>query len=316
MQLTRRTLLIGAAALIATPGWASATRILGGRAFASTWRAVLPADADAQAAAALVAHIVAETDAAMSPWRADSEVSRFNRSASLDWSPASANLCAVVDEAERLRALTSGAFDARVGPLVARYGFGPIRDGVPAGDAVVREGELRKTATALTLDLCGIAKGHALDRIVRALADAGLDTALVELGGEVHALGSHPEGRPWQIAVERPGASVSAQRIVAPGRLALATSGHVAQGHAGRAPLTHIIDPRSAHPADQALLSVSVLAPTAMRADALATALAAAGPVAGPVMARDLGLSALFLRRASGEIVETMTGDFAAHVTG
>ena len=189
-------------------------------------------------------------------------------------------------------------------------------------DLHVRRTALRKADPALTLDLCGIAKGYALDAILAALRERGVTHALIELGGEIAALGEHPAGRPWQVAIEVPGRQpVQAHRIIAPRGLAVATSGHAANGYQGRVSLSHLIDPQSGRPAKQDLASVCVLAPSAMRADALATALAVHGLDRGVALATRLGVSALFLARrgAQGEaddgpLEETMTGDFAAHI--
>jgi thiamine biosynthesis lipoprotein ApbE len=63
---------------------------------------------------------------------------------------------------------------------------------------------LRKRVPGLTLDLCGIAKGYALDRIIEALPAVGVDSVMFELGGEIRTLGRHPDGRAWQIGIERP----------------------------------------------------------------------------------------------------------------
>src|SRR5690606_6396009 len=120
--------------------------------------------------------IIASVDGAMSPFRADSDLSRFNRAATTDWQPLSAATCTVVEEGLRVAALTGNAFNPTVGPLVGRYGFGPITHGL-AGlpeEIVVRDGAARKARPGLSLDLCGIAKGHALDRMVVACRKQGM----------------------------------------------------------------------------------------------------------------------------------------------
>ncbi len=320
MTLTRRDLIIGAGALaFVAPMSARAgnmTQVLDGPAFGSAWRLVLPAGADTTAARRVVETAIGAIDAIMSPWRTDSEVSRFNRSAQTGWQDISAETCAVTAEALEIAHLSGGAFDPTIGPLVARYGFGPIAGPqAHAGRIGCRPAALRKSDPGLTLDLCGIAKGHALDRIGAQLRMQGI-SALIELGGEVLALGAHPSGRAWQIAIEAPGAQpFAAQRIVAPGSLALATSGHAPQGYNGpRGRISHLIDPATKRPALSALASVSVLAPTGCRADALATALTVLGPERGPALARRLAIPALFLIRRDGGIDEVTTADFDRHI--
>ena len=321
MSLTRRKMIQGASALVflaPMPARAgAATKMLDGPAFGGAWRLVLPIAADAEAARRVVEAVVEAVDAAMSPWRDDSEIARFNRSTVTGWHNISAMTCNVTAEAAEVSRLTGGAFDPTVGPLVARFGFGPITGDFARGDNILcRDDGLRKTDSALTLDLCGIAKGYALDLVGNSLRRLGMRDALIEMGGEVLALGAHPSGRSWQVAIEQPGARAFAvQRIIAPGTLALATSGHAPQGYGGlRGRISHLIDPITQRPALSALASVSVLAPTGARADALATALTVLGPDRGPQLARQINIPALFLIRRDSQIDEIITAGFDRHI--
>jgi len=321
MTFTRRDMIIGMGAFaFAAPVPVSAgnnVQLLGGPAFGTAWRLVLRAGADGDAARRTVMETVGKIDAKMSPWRPDSEISRFNRSSSTGWQDASAETCTVASEALAVARLTGGTFDPTVGPLVARFGFGPITGSLARADAIAcRRGALRKSDPGLTLDLCGIAKGYALDWIAARLRSQGIGNALFELGGEVRALGRHPSGRPWQVAIERPGSrSFVVQRIVTPGSLALATSGHAPQGYSGpRGQISHLIDPVKNRPALSALAAVSVLSPTGCRADALATALTVLGPRRGPELARRLNIPALFLILSDHGIYEITTAGFDRHI--
>ena len=147
----------------------------------------------------------------------------------------------------------------------------------------------------MTVDLCGIAKGYALDQMVSVLREHGEENFIVDLGGEVAALGHHPNGRSWQIAVEDPrhGHVRSAEIIALAGR-AIATSGDKVNGYTlGGRRYSHIIDPTTEEPVEGAAASVSVIADNAMLADGWATALVSAG-VKGPALAQRNGLDALF----------------------
>lgn len=287
-----------------------------GQAFASHWRVAAPAAAPLAAQRPALEALLARVDQQMSPWRADSDVTRFNLAAAECAVPA--ELALVARAALDIARDSGGAFDPTVGPLVARWGFGAISgaeagrwQGLRAGEAV-----LAKDAPGLTLDLCGIAKGYALDLMAAHLAAAGIGDFLIDLGGELKSAGHHPSGRAWQVAVEdpRPGAEGLAAGLALPDGLAVATSGLRAQSYAlpGHA-YGHIIDPHRGTPVDGALASVSVLAPTGMSADGWATALVAAG-ADGPALARARGLSALFLRLEGGALVPETTGDFATHL--
>jgi thiamine biosynthesis lipoprotein len=290
----------------------AATRVRGGRAFGSTWRAVVPDTVDQTPIVTAIEQVIAQVDASMSPYKSTSALSRFNRAMTAGWHAMPDAVCDVAREALAVAQETGGAFDPAVGPTVARFGFGPIAGARGRWQGLEASGDaIRKDEGALTLDLCGIAKGHALDRIVGRLHRLGIGDAVIELGGEIAALGHHPSGRDWQIAIENPNADrFAAQRIVAPRGLALATSGHRANGLRGPVATSHIIDPGRQRPVENGLASVSVLAASAMRADALATSLCAM-PANATDFAETNGIAALFVR-ADG--TETATGGFDAHL--
>jgi len=320
MQLNRRQMILGLAAtgtVWMTSGRVSAQGMLAGRAFGSTWR-VTPERQDAEQSPLrrMIERIIAEIDVAMSPYRRSSGMTQFNRTRTTDWQPLPDTMIPVAIEALRIAALTGGAFDPTIGPLVGRYGFGPITGDLGRYDEIsVRDGAARKDNPGLTLDLCGIAKGYALDQIAAALVRHGETGALIEVGGEVITLGAHPGGRPWQVAVLDPASARPAvQRIVVPGRLALATSGHSENGLRSPIEISHIINPAERRTAPMSINSVTVLAETGMQSDALATALCALGAEDGILMAENLGLSALFITDGVRAPREVMTGAFADHV--
>ncbi len=319
MRMTRREWLIGAAGLAmgglsSVPAFAGLeeTRTIGGPAFGTYWRATLPEWLDADTATSAITAIIADVDGVMSPFRRDSAVSRFNAAATIDWVDVPQSLSALVAEALAIADLSAGAFDPTIGPLVGRYGFGPIAGhwSEESVGVAARAGALRKTRPDATLDLCGIAKGHALDRMVDALAELEISDFLIELGGEVRGLGQHPVGRPWHAGIENPVQPGPAfQRVLDLGGLALATSGTAANSYVvDGVRYSHLIDPRTARPVTGDLVSVSVLAPRAVTADGLATALFVLGPEAGAALAQRLGVPALFLERSGSGVTETAAG--------
>ena len=321
MRLTRRGFMLGAGATLLYPGHAltaRATAIIEGPAFGASWRAVLPPGVDTRVAGTALQAVVASVDGAMSPFRAGTEIGRFNAGDDTGWIALAPQTREVVAEALRVARLTGGAFDPTVGPLVARYGFGPITGSSDGDhrDIALGEAGLRKADPALTLDLCGIAKGHALDRMAQALGAMGLSDFLIELGGEILGRGRHPSGRRWHAGIERPlPGDLSFQRVVDLGGLALATSGDRVNSYmVGARRYGHIIDPAQGRPAAGPLASVSVFAPRAVTADALATALFAIGPEAGSDFARREAIAALFLLRDGDGIREIATGGFDAHI--
>lgn len=316
MGITRRSFVIGSGGLVLAPALSAhaAGVALSGRAFGGPWRVVLADGARAQVATREIAAVLDAVDRAMSPFRPDSELSRFNRSARTGWQEASPAFASVTAEALRIAGLSGGAFDPSVGPAVARYGFGPIA-GERAGDfrgLAAGDGTIRKDDARLSLDLCGIAKGHALDAVGVALAGIGIGDVLIEIGGEVLARGAGPDGRPWRVGIADPVAGGVHMRVRGDG-LALATSGDAVNAYevAGRR-YSHTIDPRTGEPVRNAVASVTVAAPTGVMADALATALVVLGPERGLALADGLGVAALFLLRGEGAVAARSNPRFDA----
>jgi thiamine biosynthesis lipoprotein len=294
----------------------------------------LPPTADVAALEAAVKAVLDGVDRRMSTHRADSELSRFN-DAGAGWLSVSADTLAVVEAAQWVNRLSTGAFDPTIGPLVDLWGFGPAHrePGMPAGSRIrkamprngladVRVGSsppaLGKDRPELRLDLSGIAKGFAVDAIAARLRDRGIGNFLVEVGGELRGGGYSPRGDAWRIGIERPPGSWGLpQRLVGLGDGALATSGdyRIFFEHSGRR-YSHIIDPTTGRPVAHGLASVTVAAPTTMAADALSTALMVLGPEAGAELAAREDIAAYFISRRGEGLHEHASPAFASHLIG
>jgi len=321
MMLSRRSLMLMAGGAVLAPFLQvldGGAQVIGGPAFASWWRASLPPACDAVKIRAALAEVIATIDAKMSPYKASSELSRINRSPGGQWLPISDSVGSVILESLRIARLTDGAFDPTVGPLVRRYGFGPIGGSATVDYRSIVLGRLglHKAGPKATLDLCGIAKGHAIDRMALTIEAFGVRSFLLEAGGEVLARGGHPDGRPWQIGIETPSSTVPAfQRIVKLDGMALATSGQAINGGSEAGiNFSHIIDSRTARPVVNSVASVSVIAESGMQADALATALVVMGSASGLELAERLDLAVLFQLREGDGVSEVMSKRFARSI--
>ena len=330
MSWKRRDLMIAALGFAGTafmqgPGRARASiggvNEIGGAAFGTTWRALVPGGVDAARLADHIRRSLRSLDVVMSPFRPGSELARLN--AADGRVDVSRPLAEIIEEGLRVARLTGGAFDPSVGPIVARFGFGPI--GNPSV-ATVRAGDYHgfelagrtviKLSPALTFDPCGIGKGYALDRLGDLFAARGLGAFFIEFGGEVLVRGHHPAGRPWRIAIEDPGPGVSRLRhvITMPGG-ALATSGARRNSYVvGGRRYSHIVDPRTAAPVNNSVASVSVMARSAMTADALATGLMALGAKRGIELAEREALPALFVLHSGNGYCDIATSEFRANI--
>ncbi len=283
----------------------------------------------------LVEAALAEVDAAMSSYRPDSELARFNDSRAIDWVPVSELLAVTVARSLRLGELTGGAFDVTLAPVVRLWGFGPADpQGRPPGDEQVkavmqRAGRahlqartappaLRKQLPELELDLDGIAPGEAVDLIATRLETAGFHDYMIEVGGEVRAQGHNAAGNPWRIGIERPderGRSVA--RVLHIEGMSVSTSGDYRDYfELDGQRYGHTIDPATGRPVVHTLASVTVLRPLAAEADALATALTVLGPQAGWELAEAQGWPVLFIERTLDGYRQRETIAFAGYVTG
>ena len=269
----------------------------------------------------------------MSTYDEHSEISRFNRSLSTDWFRVSAETARVAAAAVEMSRRTGGAFDGTLGPVVSLWGFGPgaVPRKVPGKGALqqamaetgwqqlqVRRHPpaLRKARPGMSIDLSGIAKGYAVDELLKWMRYQKATAAMVEVGGEIRTFGNKPDGRPWAIGVERPVAgSRSLQRVVLPGTMAMATSGDYRNYfESGGKRYSHLIDPRSGRPVAHRLVSATVLAPDCMSADALATAMMVMGETAGMALAEKQGIPVLFMVKKTGGFEERMSPPFKAYL--
>lgn len=235
----------------------------------------------------------------LSIYREHSEVSRLNRDAAFGPVQVEPRLFALLARAVELNRETGGAFDVTAGRLSSAWGFTRHGGRIPAAEELEtarasigsqhleldeRTLGVRFQRPGLEINLGSIGKGYALDRAAELLAAEGIDDFLLH-GGSSSVLargtpGMLPDQRAWLVGVRNP---LHPERRIGQLRLAdraLATSGSGTQFflHQGRR-YGHILDPRSGWPAE-GVLSVSVLAPTAAEADALATAFYVMGPQA------------------------------------
>ena len=270
---------------------------------------------------------VDEVDAQMSTWKPQSDLMRLN-AAPLDvWVPLPDRLLMVLEAGLAISRQTGGAFEMNIGDAVRAWGFGPdlidlqaIRaastaERVPASAALeldLANGRARKSAP-LALDLSGIAKGYGVDRLAETARGLGVNHALCTIDGEVRALGTRQDGRPWAVGIETPDSTATGQHSVLDLEdTAVATSGDYRHFvSVGTARLSHTMDPRRAAPLVAAPASVTVLSQSCMMADAMATALMVMGSGPGIDFAKDQAISALFLQRSAVGTTAVGTGTFA-----
>ncbi|WP_303721532.1 FAD:protein FMN transferase [Malonomonas rubra] len=310
-------LLLFAAVLLCACSQQPETVQLHGATMGTTWSVSLHSLPDGIKFAELKQQVQQRLDRVnelMSTYDPASEISRFNRSTSLDWFPLSTETAEVIALSLEISALTDGAFDISVGPLVELWGFGASeRDKqLPTDEQVLkvldgvgyRKLELRRQPAAIRkkhpqvqLDLSAVAKGFAVDLLAELLKQRGVKNFLVEVGGELQVAGRRYDGTPWRIAIEKPREGVREVEQVFPlTNTALATSGnyrnfYVEDGQR----YVHTIDPISGKPIRHKLASATVLDPHCARADALATAMMVLGEERARRLVEQEGIAAYFL---------------------
>jgi len=186
---------------------------------------------------------------------------------------------------------TDGAFDITVGPVVRAIGFGPDKtEGIDSAkiksllpligmDKICIEGNaLIKEDSSIQIDVNAIAQGYTVDVIGEFLESKGIKNYLVEVGGEITARGINTKGTEWVVGIDKPvesaisGENIQAKVLLSNG-YGLATSGNYRKFiEVNGQKYAHTINPKTGFPELNNLLSATVVAPTAAKADALATA--------------------------------------------
>ena len=326
---------------VAVPRRADPTRLqqLQGRTMGTSWalrfdnQRLLPLPLVHAAINDALARVIAQ----MSHWEPDSDISRFNAAPNGSRHTIALEFRNVLTCALRWAEASGSAIDPTVGALVACWGFGPdagasslafIPSAQAVEDARACTGWQRLAFDATTtmlsqpggvrLDFSGIAKGFAVDHCIAALQAIGLRDVLMEIGGELRGAGRRPDGQPWQIAIDMPGADHAAipQRVRLD-ELAIATSGnrwHLREKDGRR--WSHTIDPRSGEPVLNELAAVTVLHSSCMEADALATVLMVLGPIDGMAFAQTHDIAARFFCRNSDALDVRASSAWKSHTTG
>ena len=186
---------------------------------------------------------------------------------------------------------SGGAFDPTVMPLVNAWGFGYKSGSLPTDAQIdsilafvglnkvgLADGRLVKSDPRVQLDFSSIAKGLACDEIGRMLQRHGVSHYMVEIGGEIACMGNNRQGQPWHVSVDMPSdqpdsVSHESALVLSINQGGVATSGNYRKyRESGGQRISHIVDPKTGRSESSTLLSVTIVAPSCMLADAWATA--------------------------------------------
>jgi len=247
-----------------------------------------------------VCRTVARIEGRLSRFLPDSDISRVNGSAGIKSEKVSLETHDVLSKAVEFSRCFPGCFDVTIGPLVTLWHT--ARESLAQPDAssiqqvlpLVNDRDLildpRERTAGLgnvgqSIDLGGIGKGFAGDKIVEVFREFGVSSACSNLGGNVVTVGAKPDGRPWQVGIQHPreenhligSVSVLDKTVVTSGDYQRCFTDSQGKRH------HHILDPTTGYPAESGWISVSIVSDQSVAADALSTSLFVAGMERGLV---------------------------------
>lgn len=259
--------------------------------------------AKAEGAFAIVYKEMSRIEDEMSEWKDGTYVSLINRNAGKKAVKVPDELFKLIAASIQVSEITDGAFDITWAAMRGVWDFTPGRERVPSPEEVrgrlglvdYRKIELdEKNRTVflkgegMAMGLGAIAKGYAVDRAMRAVADSGIKDAIIRAGGDMRVQGLDDEGKPWEIGIRQPREKDKLLARLRLTNISISTSGDYERFFIKDNVLYHhIMDPKTGYPA-KACRSVTILAPDTMTSDALSTAVFVLGPQKGMELIKKL----------------------------
>ncbi|SHH82573.1 FAD:protein FMN transferase [Clostridium grantii] len=273
--------------------------------------------------------ILKDIEGKMSIHIIDSEVSTINSNSGVDAVKVSPDTLAVIQRGEYYSKLSNGNFDITVGPLVSLWNIGSDEAKLPTQNEIdkalnlidytkVTIDEANSTVKLedenMSIDLGGIAKGYAADKLAEYLTSKNVKSALISLGGNIFALGSKANGEDWSIGIQNPFDTrgdyfailkVSNKTVVTSGvyERFLEVDGEIYH---------HILSPFNGYPVDNNLMSVTIIADKSIDADGLSTTIFALGVDKGLELINSLdGVSAIFVTKDKEVYISSGVDNFS-----
>ncbi|MDB6137847.1 MAG: ApbE family lipoprotein, partial [Verrucomicrobiaceae bacterium] len=225
-------------------------------------------------------------EARYSRYREDSLISAINRAAGAGWVDTDAELESLFALCDHHHWSTGGVFEPTALPLQRLWNYQAAQPRVPGDDEIAqalkqvgwdkvlrRPGKVCLPEAGMAIDLGGIGKEYAVDRVIEQSRPFGITDILVDFGRDVRASGQAPQGGPWRVGLEHPAEVGRCWGGVQASNRAVTTSGDYLRGfEVGGRRYSHIIDPRTGRPVANGCHSASVIAPTCTEAGVLSTA--------------------------------------------
>ena len=231
----------------------------------------------------------------------------------------SGNAAELMEQALELCRRTGGALDISVYPIVRAWGFTTGSYQVPDEETIqsllplvdytqIQYGAATGVVTlpeGMEIDLGSVAKGYAGQLAAQMLREHGVQSALLNLGGNVQTVGAKPDGSPWQIGIKDPQGEDAMMVLSVEDQAVVTSGGYERYFEQDGQTYWHIMDPSTGHPADSGLLSVTIVGKQGIICDGLSTSLFVMGlEKAADLWAQSCDFEAVFVT-ASGEVYIT-----------
>lgn len=221
---------------------------------------------------------------------------------------------AVYSVSKKMNKLTNGMFDPTVSPLITAWGFAkghrPTSDTLRVDSLLnliginrttIQKDKIIKENSAITFNFSAIAKGYGCDQIAEMFRRNGITNFLIEIGGEIVVSGHNPSNKKWNVSIDSPildslSVRQKPQVIIEISDCGMATSGNYRNYHIEKGKsFGHTISPLSGRPITTDILSATIIAPTSMEADAIATSCMALGSQKALSLCESLGVQGYFI---------------------
>ena len=246
--------------------------------------------------------IMREMESKMSAHGDTSEIAKISNASGKKAVPVSPDVFWILEKSVEVSDKSHGAFDVTIGPMKTLWGFDLETPSVPDPlaitailprvdyrEMILKGNEVYLSQPGMGIDLGGIAKGDIVDRGVEILKEEGIESGIVEAGGDLRIFGLPPQRRVWKIGVRHPRAEgEKIIGVIETGAASIATSGDyeryfIQDGKRYH----HILDPKTGYPAAKCI-SVTIVTENALLADAYATAVFVLGPEEGMELIKSL----------------------------
>ncbi|MCR4761594.1 MAG: FAD:protein FMN transferase [Oscillospiraceae bacterium] len=281
---------------------------------------------DAEAAVAEAEARIMDLEQVFAVTNETSDIGRINRA---NGAPVtvSADTVSVLQTARQMAAESGGALCISLYPVLRAWGFTTGEYRIPADNEIsnmLKYCDDTKISAAddtvqipnnYAIDLGAVAKGYTGDAVMEIMREHQISSAIINLGGNVQTLGSKPDGTAWTVGITDPSAPDSLLGTVCVTDCAVITSGNYERYFTGDdgQKYWHILDPETGCPADNGLVSVTVIGSCGARCDALSTALFVEGTERAVQHWRSVGDFEMILVTSDGELL--MTDGIAADYT-